>query len=66
MLAARRAERRGIEWRHAPWFWLTLTGLVLTIVSFVGVALLDPGGGTGAYVPAHVVDGKVVPGSAGN
>ncbi len=49
-------------WRETPWLWLMVAGLVLLTLSFLTLGLVggDPPGGT--YVPAHVEDGKLVPG----
>jgi hypothetical protein len=66
VLMARRAERRGVQWRHAPWYWLTATGLGLSILSLVLAALLAPGSGEGPYQPARVIDGQIVSGEADN
>lgn len=63
VLMAKRAELRGEVWRHAPWYWLTAVGLSLSILSFVLVALLAPGG-EGIYMPKRMVDGEIVPGAA--
>ena len=48
-----------LTWRDAPWAWLTIAGLVLTVVSLVvfGQTTGEP---PGEYVPARVEDGKVI------
>ena len=45
-----------------PWYVLTVIGLALTVVSLVGLALLEGGSPDGVYVPPHVEDGRIVPG----
>jgi hypothetical protein len=48
------------NWNGAK-FWLTATGLVLAIASVIVVALwAEPH--TGAYVPARVENGRLIPG----
>ena len=65
----RRVERLGRgeppRWQDAPWLWLAVTGMALTMV--VALALAQFGGeraGSG-YVPPAVIDGQIVPGHAG-
>lgn len=41
--------------------WLSIAGLVLVIAAFLYVGLSAPRGG-GDYEPAHLEDGKLVPG----
>ncbi|MCY4190191.1 MAG: DUF6111 family protein [Rhodospirillaceae bacterium] len=39
----RRAKKRGLigpRWEDSPWFWITLSGLVLTVMAFVLFAVL--------------------------
>lgn len=43
------------------WFWLALAGLLLVIGGFV-IAGLFGEKHTGAYVPPHLENGKLVPG----
>jgi len=47
--------------REVPWSWLAGAGVLLVAIVLAGLALL---GGTpdGVYEPAHLEDGKVVPG----
>lgn len=49
-------------WTTAPWPWLIGSGLALTAVVLATLALTggSPVGGT--YVPAHLEDGRLVPG----
>ncbi len=42
-------------------FWLAVTGLVLVIASFL-VTGLTTERNTGAFVPTHIENGRVVPG----
>jgi hypothetical protein len=48
--------------RLTPWTALIIAGLALVAGSFVYLGLMEGGGTTGSYVPAHVVSGKIVPG----
>lgn len=63
---ARYAERHGgtppkVEQGH--YFWLTLAGGVLVLMTLGATALLSEGGRPGdTYMPPRVIDGKVVPG----
>ncbi|HEY5048115.1 MAG TPA: DUF6111 family protein [Rhizomicrobium sp.] len=45
-----------------PWTLLAIAGLALVAASFVYLGLTEGDSTRGAYVPAHVVDGRVVPG----
>lgn len=51
----------GAQQRETPWAWLIGAGIFLAAVVLAGLALL---GGTpeGVYEPAHMEDGKLVPG----
>jgi hypothetical protein len=54
---------RGIPQRRlTPWTALAGTGLLLVAGSFVYLGLTDGESTTGKYVPAHVTDGRIVPG----
>jgi hypothetical protein len=54
---------RGVPQRRlTPWTALVITGLALVAASFVYLGLTEGDSTTGKYVPAHVVNGKVVPG----
>jgi hypothetical protein len=57
-LASRDVPRR----RLTPWTALIVAGLVLVAGSFVWLGLTEGDSTAGKYVPAHVVDGRVVPG----
>lgn len=59
---ANRALAKGIRWQDAPWVWLAIIGLSLTIISLVATALLSGEDPTGVYVPPRVEGGKIVPG----
>jgi hypothetical protein len=64
-LVATRAGVIDIEsWPPRVLVWLTAAALVLMIVSFVLIAEFSgiPVGST--YIPAHIEDGKLVPGQA--
>ena len=45
-----------------PWTVLFISGLALVAASFVYVGLTEGDSTKGRYVPAHVVNGQVVPG----
>jgi uncharacterized membrane protein HdeD (DUF308 family) len=61
-LAALRRNPIAVEhWERGPFFWVTLAGLLAAI----GGALLFGAAAerhSGRYVPAHMENGKVVPG----
>lgn len=65
-LERRRARRRGESpppwWVNAPWPGIAAAAVGLMLVMLVGLVLLGDGPRFGAYVPAQVVGGKVVPG----
>ena len=48
--------------RQMPWVRLLGSGLVLTAASLVVWAMTGGSDPEGTYVPAHVVDGEIVPG----
>ncbi|MCB1831911.1 MAG: hypothetical protein KDH19_00445 [Geminicoccaceae bacterium] len=48
--------------KDTPWYVLTVMGLSLSIVSLIGLALVEGGSPDGVYVPPHVEDGRIVPG----
>lgn len=56
-------RRNALAW--SSWsgssFWLTMAGLVMVILSLVATGLLSEGQ-TGAFVPTHIENGRVVPG----
>jgi hypothetical protein len=48
-----------------PWSWLAAAGVVLMLISFT-VGFVDTGAKPGAhYEPAHMENGKLVPGRTG-
>ncbi|HEY0832761.1 MAG TPA: DUF6111 family protein [Azospirillum sp.] len=61
-----RAEQEGGPvpwWVTAPWPWLVGGGVVLTGLTLGAMALTggtEPGG---VYVPAHMEDGRLIPGT---
>lgn len=55
----KRAGKDGPE--ATPWFWLSVAGLVLMILSFVAYGVMGEHG-DGDYVPARWQDGQIVPG----
>ena len=59
---ARLAGQAGPGFEHTPWFWLTVSGLLLAIAGFAYLAATGGAPPDSAYQPARVIDGKVVPG----
>jgi Family of unknown function (DUF6111) len=60
---ARRAGTDVVGLEQGPWFWLIAGGLILSIAGFV-VLGASKGVRPTSYVPAHIENGKVVPGIA--
>ena len=62
------ATRAGVldaeSWPRARLAWLTIAALVLLLGSFFVLAQFDHSPPGSTYVPAHVDDGKFVPGEA--
>ncbi len=62
----------GLYWRFSPspngraathpWSYLLISGLVLVAASFVVWGVTEGSGRLGNYVPAHLENGRVVPG----
>lgn len=52
------------SWRLSIVLSLTIVGLILVIGSFVVLALYGGAPPGSTYVPAHMEDGKLVPGTA--
>jgi hypothetical protein len=48
-------------WR-GPMPWLVIAGLLLVIAVMLGMSFFDPRS-TGAYVPPHLENGRLVPGT---
>ncbi len=48
---------------RTPWYILTVCGLVLVCLSLASLALLGEGDPRGVYIPPHLENGQVVPGS---
>lgn len=67
LLYAAHLWRRGlrpddpISWKGAPVIWLAVIGGVLVAVSLTALGTLTGASG-GRYVPAHIEDGRLVPG----
>ncbi len=50
----RRARKRGLigpRWEDGPWFWIALSGLVLTVVAFVLFAVLKDANPLAPVIP---------------
>ena len=58
---ARRTGSAAVGLEQGPWFWLIAGGLILSIAGFV-VLGTDKAGRSMSYEPAHMENGKVVPG----
>ena len=62
------ATRAGVldaeSWPRSRLAWLTIAALVLLLGSFFVLAHFDHSPPGSTYVPAHVEDGKFVPGEA--
>jgi hypothetical protein len=62
------ATRAGVldpeSWSRPRIAWLTISALVLLLGSFFVLAQFDHSRPGSTYVPAHVEDGKLVPGEA--
>lgn len=56
----------GEEYSPVPYHRLFVIGGVLAILAFVGFYLFGDKGHPGTYVPAHMEDGKLVPGKVVN
>jgi hypothetical protein len=62
----------GVYWRFSPnpngrtaphpWSYLLISGLVLVAASFLVWGITEGSGRQGIYVPAHLENGRVVPG----
>ena len=52
------------SWSRSRLAWLTIVALVLLLGSFFVLAQFDHSPPGSTYVPAHVEDGKLVPGVA--
>lgn len=56
--------RAGKLLESAPWFALTVAGLLLVCAGFVLLVVIEPGAPPGTtYVPPHLEDGRLVPGA---
>jgi hypothetical protein len=51
------------QWRVRTVSWLTIVALVLMIASFFFLAEFSGAPPGSAYVPAHIEDGRLVPGA---
>ena len=56
-------RRNPLLWTHwsSQSLWLTIAGLSFVVLSLIATGLLDERQ-TGAYVPTHIENGRVVPG----
>jgi hypothetical protein len=56
-------RRNPMLWSHwsSQSLWLTIAGLGFVVISLIATGLLDERQ-TGAYVPTHIENGRVVPG----
>jgi len=60
---ARRTGAAVVGLERGPWFWLIAGGLILSIGGFVALGV-PKGGRPHTFEPAHIENGKVVPGQA--
>jgi hypothetical protein len=58
----KRGWRAPERWRGVPLVWLVASAVVLTLASFVALALTTGGSPKALYVPAHMENGVFVPG----
>lgn len=49
--------------QQTPWFVLSILGMLLVIASLVWLALTGGWDEAGEYVPPHMEDGRIVPGT---
>jgi hypothetical protein len=62
LLATRAGVMDPSSWPWATLAWLTIAALVLVVGSFVVIAQFSGSPPGSTYVPAHIEDGKLVPG----
>lgn len=48
--------------QDTPWYALTMTGGVLSVVALIALGFHDEDANQGTYVPPHMEDGRIVPG----
>lgn len=64
VLARRKATKAGEAlpvFFDGPWLWTVMATLGLAIGGFIVLGLSAKGDAEGRYVPARVVDGKIIP-----
>ncbi|MDE2363330.1 MAG: hypothetical protein KGM42_11680 [Hyphomicrobiales bacterium] len=61
LLALRRNPAATAHWQGGPSLWLTIAGLVVAVAGML-VFGLTARRQLGAYTPAHIENGRVVPG----
>lgn len=49
-------------WIDAPRYWLVMAGLAVSVAGFAYMSQINNNPTGGVYVPAHMENGKVVPG----
>ena len=62
MLIARPRPGSNAPAHDWPWLWLGLAGVVLVIVTFVGIALFGGASPAERYEPAKLINGQIKPG----
>ena len=68
VLVRRRALANGVtapSLAQAPWIWLVIAGLVLLIISLVGLAIYESSDVSVTYILPRIEDGKVLAGEFG-
>jgi ABC-type Fe3+ transport system permease subunit len=58
--AAKRGEAKP-DWKDGPWFWAVIASIVVAIVCLFLLGVISQSV-KGAYEPAHLENGKLVPG----
>jgi hypothetical protein len=53
---------RGASWEGPPWVWLAASGVALAALVLFVVTVHFGTATPGIYVPAHVENGRIVPG----
>lgn len=61
-LIKRKQDREGARWKNAPYLWLILGGFGFMAAGMLVMAYLSGEDPAGAYVPAHMENGRIVPG----
>jgi Family of unknown function (DUF6111) len=63
LLATRSGVLDASAWSWSTLGWLTITALALVVGSFIVMAQFSGAPPGSTYIPAHIEDGKLVPGT---